>query len=117
KGKGAEFAAAIEAVDATFAEVMVDRNGLILPYYSSNAGGMSADVMEAWTTPVDYVKSVQSPDEIAQQGKPIWYRIMLSDGQAAYISSDFARKTEELNEAGLPYVEVQGDQINIRKAP
>ncbi len=117
KGRGAEFPLANEAVDATRSEVIVNSEGLILPYYSSNTGGQSATVMEAWTTPVAYVKSVVSPDEVAEAGKPIWYRMMLPDGTSAYMSSDYATLSSEKNAAGLPYVLVQGENINIRRAP
>jgi stage II sporulation protein D len=117
KGKGAEFIQAIESVDATRSEVIVNNEGLILPYYSSNAGGATATISEAWTTPVSYIKSVTSPDEVAQAGKPIWYRIMLPDGTSAYVSSDYAKISADKNEAGLPYIEIQGEGINIRRAP
>ncbi len=117
KGIGAEFAQAVAAVDATRSEAIVSSEGLILPYYSSNAGGRTAAVIEAWTTPTAYVKSVESPDASAEAGKPIWYRIMLPDGTSAYISSDFASISTQKNAAGLPYVEVSGENINIRRAP
>ena len=38
-----EFAAGIQAVDATKDEVLSDKNGLISPVFSSNSGGMTAD--------------------------------------------------------------------------
>jgi stage II sporulation protein D len=116
-GKGREFAQAVAAVEATLGEVIVDKDGLITPFYSSNSGGMTAEVLEAWSTPLAYVKSVPSPDEDAQKNKPLWYRIMLDNGRAAYISSDYAVITEQKNPAGLPYIEVRGSGINIRLAP
>lgn len=117
KGIEAEFPAAAEAVRATRGEVLAGRDGLIVPYYSSNAGGMTAGADEVWKAPLDYAKSVSSPDEIAQSDKLVWYRIMLPDGSAGYVRSDFAVLTEELNAAGLPYVEVRGTDVNIRRAP
>jgi len=117
KGKGAEFPAGIEAVEATRSELLMDQAGLIVPSYSSNSGGMTADTSEAWKTPLAYMKSVTSPDEDAQKGKPIWYRIMLPDGSSGYISSDYAKLSDQKNEAGLPYIAVQGDNVNIRRAP
>lgn len=116
-GKDKEFAQAIEAVEATRGEVIMDKSGLITPFYYSNSGGVTAEVLEAWSNPVDYVKSVQSPDEGAQNGEPVWYRIMLDDGRTAYISSDYADLTEHKNQAGLPYIEVTGMGVNVRPAP
>lgn len=116
-GKGQEFAQAISAVDATRGEVIMSGGTLITPFYSSNAGGMTADVREAWSSPLSYIASVTSPDQDAQLGKPLWYRVMLNDGQPAYISSDYARLTGKENEAGLPIVEVTGSGVNIRQAP
>lgn len=116
-GKDREFAQAIEAVEATKGEVIMDKNGLIEPLYSSNSGGLTADVLEAWGNPVDYIKSVPSPDENAQKDKPLWYRVMLDDGRTAYISSDYAVLTEDMNPAGLPLIEVTGTGVNIRPAP
>ncbi|MEX2415231.1 MAG: SpoIID/LytB domain-containing protein [Paenibacillaceae bacterium] len=116
-GKDREFAQAIEAVEGTRGEVIMDKDGLIIPFYSSNSGGVTAEVLEAWSNPVAYVKSVPSPDEDAQKDKPVWYRIMLDDGRTAYISSDYAILTEDKNPAGLPYIEVTGMGVNIRLAP
>lgn len=117
KGKDIEFAAAIQAVDETRGEVLMDGAGLIEPFYSSNAGGLTADSSEVWTSAVSYVSSVKSPDEVAQEGKLPWYRIMLQDGKTGYIRSDYARLTNQKNDAGFAYIEVIGDNINIRKAP
>lgn len=116
-GKGREFPQAVDAVEATSGEVIMDINGIIEPFYSSNSGGVTAEVLEAWGNPVSYVKSVASPDKIAQKDKPIWYRIMLDDGRTAYISSDYAILTEYKNAADLPYIEVTGMGVNIRLAP
>ncbi len=116
-GKNREFEQAVAAVEATRGEVIMDATGLIIPFYSSNSGGITAEVIEAWGNPVTYVESVTSPDEIAQRDKPLWYRIMLDDGRSAYISSDYANLTEDKNPAGLPYIEVTGMGVNVRVAP
>lgn len=116
-GIGREFPQAVEAVEATRGEVIMDINGIIEPFYSSNSGGVTAEVLEAWGNPVSYVKSVASPDKNAQKDKPVWYRIMLDDGRTAYISSDYAILTDDKNPAGLPYIEVTGMGVNIRLAP
>lgn len=117
RGIEAEFPAAAEAVEATRGEVLVHEEGLITPFYHSNGGGRTAGADEVWTAPLAYIKSVSSPDQIAQQGKLKWYRIMLPDGSAGYIRSDFASLSAERNAAGLPYVEVKGTDVNIRRAP
>ncbi|MGG2198872.1 SpoIID/LytB domain-containing protein [Paenibacillus validus] len=117
KGREAEFAAAIQAVDATKGQVLTYKNTLIDPLFYSNAGGMTADSSEVWGNPVPYLKSVPSPDEGAQAGKKPWYRIVLPSGLTGYIHSDYARDTGTKNEIGLPYYESTTDAVNIRSAP
>jgi stage II sporulation protein D len=116
-GKDREFTQAIEAVEATRGEVIMDKDGLITPFYSSNSGGVTAEALEVWNNPIAYVKSVISPDENAQKGKPLWYRIMLDDGRTGYISSDYAILTADKNPVGLPYIEVTTMGVNVRPAP
>jgi stage II sporulation protein D len=117
KGIGREFPGSIQAVDETKGEVLVNQKGLITPFYSSNTGGMSASPEEVWGNPVEYVAMIPSPDDIAQAGKLLWNRIVLPDGQAAYVRSDLMKATGEINEAGLPYYEAVGTNINVRLAP
>ncbi len=116
-GLGVEFGNAVAAVDQTAGEVLTDGNGLIVPFYSSNGGGMTADASEIWGTPVDYIQAVQSPDQDAQQGRLPWYRVVFPDGAVGYIRSDLVRSTGELNSAGLPYATVTEDGVNVRPAP
>lgn len=117
-GTGAESPGAVEAVEATRGEVLVDAAGrLIEPFYASNHGGMSADPSEVWNGEAPQVNIVPSPDEIAARDKPDWYRIMLADGTSGYIRSDFAAVTNAKSDSGLPVIEVTGDNVNIRRAP
>lgn len=116
-GMDKEFPAAIQAVDATAGEVLVNRDGLITPLYYANSGGVTADSSEGWGTPLSYIQSVKSPDQDAANGKLPWYRIALNNGQAGYIRSDLAQLTDRTNAAGLPYIKVLEDGINIREAP
>jgi stage II sporulation protein D len=116
-GKDREFPQAVEAVEATRGEVIMDKDGLITPFYYSNSGGITSEAIEVWSNPVPYAKSVLSPDENAQIGKLVWYRIMLDDGRSGYIRSDYAVLTSSMNGAGLPYIEVNTNGVNVRSAP
>jgi stage II sporulation protein D len=117
KGAGAEFPTAAEAVKATEGEVITDTAGLISPLYYSNAGGMTAESTEVWGNKVAYLQSTPTPDEGAEKGKAIWYRIVLPNGNNGYIHSSYARDTGQKNPAGLPYYESTGTDIAVRPAP
>ncbi|MFE5320126.1 SpoIID/LytB domain-containing protein [Paenibacillus sp. NPDC056579] len=116
-GAGAEFPAALSAVQATAGEVLADKNGLISPLFYSNAGGKTAESTEVWGNKVDYLKSVPSPDDGAQKGKAVWYRIVLPNGNSGYIHSSYARDTGQKNAAGFPYYESTGTGVAVRPAP
>jgi stage II sporulation protein D len=118
KGASAEFAAAVSAVDTTNGEVIVDSKGnLIEAFYYSNAGGVTADASEIWGTPLDYIKSVPSPDHIAEQGKLMWNRVVLPDGTTGYVRSDFTLETNMRNDAGYAVLSGLGSGVNVRSAP
>lgn len=112
-----EFSTATDAVQATKNEVLVDKKGLITAFYYSNAGGMTADTSEIWGTELDYIKSVPSPDNIAEQGKLMWNRVVTSKGIIGYIRSDFTRTTQEVNAAGLSIIVALESDVNVRSAP
>jgi stage II sporulation protein D len=116
-GVNHEFPAAIDAVQATKGEVLVDKKGLITAFYYSNAGGMTADTSEIWGTPLDYIKSVPSPDNNAEKDKLLWNRVVLSNGIIGYIRSDFTRRTQDVNAAGFPVVTATESGVNVRSAP
>ncbi|CAH0119104.1 hypothetical protein PAE9249_01601 [Paenibacillus sp. CECT 9249] len=107
----------IAAVDATAGEVIMLNGKLIEPLYSSNSGGMTADPGELWNSKSDYLVSVQSPDETAEQGLPYWYRVVLPDGKVGYIREDLVQDTGEKTKAGLPVFTVKTDGANIRQLP
>ncbi|SDE60039.1 stage II sporulation protein D [Paenibacillus sp. UNCCL117] len=117
KGIEAEFPAAQQAVDATRGEVLTYKGALIDPLFFSNAGGLTADSTEVWGNPVPYLVSVPSPDEGAQNGKKLWYRIVLPSGAIGYIHSDYAKDTGQKNAAGFPIYEANAADVNIRSAP
>ncbi|WP_235941203.1 SpoIID/LytB domain-containing protein [Paenibacillus puerhi] len=117
KGIEAEFPAARQAVDATSGEVLTYKGTLIDPLYFSNAGGITADSLEVWGNPVPYLVSVPSPDDGAQAGKKLWYRIVLPDGLIGYMHSDYAKDTGQKNTAGFPIYESHTEAVNIRSAP
>ncbi|MFD2670460.1 SpoIID/LytB domain-containing protein [Marinicrinis sediminis] len=108
----------IKAVDATRGEVLTDKSGkLITPFYSSNAGGMTADPTEIWGNDVPYLKSIPSPDDDPQEGLLDWYRISMPSGQIGYIRSDLLKATGRTNPAGFPIYTPNGSNINVRPAP
>lgn len=111
--------ASIQAVDATAGEVLVDQNDgtLIMPFFSSNAGGMTSSGEEVWGNEVPYLKVVTSPDEVAAAGRATWHRGILADGQVVYVHSDYLQETGAKNSAGLPLYEVTDDGVNARKEP
>ncbi|WP_261808164.1 SpoIID/LytB domain-containing protein [Paenibacillus sp. N3.4] len=112
-----EFAAGTQAVDATVNEVISDKNGLISPVFSSNSGGMTADPMEVWGNPLAYLRSVPSPDEGAEKGKAIWYRIQLTDGRMGYVHSMYLKDSGQKNKDGVSYYEATEQGVNVRLAP
>ncbi|MEW9700106.1 SpoIID/LytB domain-containing protein [Paenibacillus sp. SI8] len=112
-----EFAGGLQAVDATKGEVIKDKSGLISPVFSSNAGGMTADPSEVWGNPVTYLRSVSSPDEGAEKGKAVWYRIQLADGGTAYVHSMYLKDTGQKNKDGASYYEATENGVNVRLAP
>ncbi|TVY12049.1 SpoIID/LytB domain-containing protein [Paenibacillus cremeus] len=117
KGQTVEFPTAVQAVQATQGEVLADKSGLISPLFYSNAGGMTAESTEVWGNAVAYLKSMPSPDDGAEEGKKLWYRIVLPNGSYGYIHSDYARDTGLKNPAGLPYYESTGTGVSVRPAP
>ncbi|MFD0694081.1 SpoIID/LytB domain-containing protein [Paenibacillus sp. GCM10027628] len=112
-----EFAGGIQAVDATQGEVLTDKNGLITPFFSSNAGGMTADPSEVWGNPVPYLRSISSPDDGAEKGKANWYRVQLGDGRLAYVSSVYLKDTGAKNKDGAALYEATEAGVNARLAP
>lgn len=112
-----EFAAGIQAVDATKDEVLSDKNGLISPVFSSNSGGMTADPSEVWGNQLAYLRSVPSPDEGAEKGKAIWYRIQLTDGRTGYVHSMYLKDSGQKGKEGASYYEATEQGVNVRTAP
>ncbi|WP_243734902.1 SpoIID/LytB domain-containing protein [Paenibacillus turpanensis] len=117
RGISREFSGAVKAVEATAGEVLMDKDGLITPFYHSNAGNMTAAPTEVWGRSLSYLKSVPSPDDGAQKGKLDWYRIVLEDGTTGYIRSDYAKDSGTRNEAGFAIMTATETGVNIRKAP
>jgi stage II sporulation protein D len=112
-----EFAAGIQAVDATKDEVLSDKNGLISPVFSSNSGGMTADPSEVWGNPVAYLHSVPSPDDGAEKGKVNWYRVQLMDGRTGYVSAVYLKDSGQKGKEGASYYEATEQGVNVRLAP
>jgi stage II sporulation protein D len=116
-GMGAEIPEAVQAVQATAGQVLADADGLILPMYSANAGGKTADPSEVYGLPAAYLKSVDSPDDYTGKEAPAWHYVMLQDGRTGYISSEFVRNTGTTNGAGFAYYEPTGTSVNVRPLP
>ncbi|MDP5272761.1 SpoIID/LytB domain-containing protein [Chengkuizengella axinellae] len=118
KGSGVENSNVTSAVKDTEGMVLQDKNGdLIIPFYYSNAGGFTASPSEIWDSSIDYIESVPSPDNIAEEGLHYWHHVVLPDGTIGYIRSDLTSKTTKTNEAGFPILSVLDNQINVRAAP
>jgi stage II sporulation protein D len=115
-GMSKEFPTAVQAVEATKGEVLVYNGKLITPFYSSNAGGMTADPTEVWGNAVAYLKSVPSPDEGAATGKALWYEVKLSSGKTGYIHSSYLKSTGQKSAVGLAISETT-EAVNLRGAP
>ncbi|WNR45870.1 SpoIID/LytB domain-containing protein [Paenibacillus roseipurpureus] len=113
-----EFATGIQAVDATQDEVISDKRGnLISPVFASNAGGQTADPIEVWGNAVDYLRSVASPDQGAEQGKAIWYQIQLTDGRTGFVHSMYLKDTGQKDKSGKAIFESTEQDVNVRLAP
>lgn len=108
---------ATAAVNATAGEVLKVNGKIIEPVYSSNSGGMTADAEEMWGSKISYLVSVKSPDEVAEQGLPNWYRIMMTDGRVGYIREDLVKDSGSKTAAGLPIYTITADGTNIRSIP
>lgn len=116
-GLDKEFTAGNQAVDATKDEVITNARGLITPVFASNAGGITADSTEAWGNSVDYLRSVASPDEGAEQGKAIWYQIQLTDGRIGFVHSMYVKDSGQKDKAGKAIYEATESDVNVRLAP
>ncbi|MCR8644116.1 SpoIID/LytB domain-containing protein [Paenibacillus sp. N1-5-1-14] len=115
-GMGREATNVIQAVEATRGEVVVDgQNKLVQPFYSASAGGVTADITEAWGGKgYDYLQSVKSPDEGTAEK---WYRILLNDGKVGYVFGDYLKATGNSSIAGFSYYRVTEPNLNVRMAP
>jgi stage II sporulation protein D len=111
---GIEYEDVIQAVDATKGEVLTDSKGLITPFYSANAGGVTADPTEVWGSSDAYLKSFPSPGDDSSQSSTVWYRVVLADGTTGYIHSAYLKDTGLKNPVGLPIFEGTEAAINVR---
>lgn len=116
-GANSESANTTKAVDETKGEVITYNGKLIETLYSANAGGVTADAKEIWNNEVTYLKSVASPDAIAEAGLFYWYRAVLPNGKVGYIREDLVNDTGKTNEAGKPLLISNTDATNIRRNP
>ena len=116
-GVNSEHPNSTAAVDATKGEVLLYNGKLVETLFSANAGGRTADAKEIWGNEVAYLKSVTSPDSIAENGLHSWYRVVLPNGKVGYIRDDLVTDTGKKNEAGKPILLSTTDGTNIRRNP
>lgn len=113
---GKEAADVSAAVAETKGEVLKIGNTLIDAFFSSNAGGQTADGTEVWGNQVSYLQSVDSPDTYPQQNKLSWYRIYRDNGTTGYVRSDLVDATGGKTAAGLALYQAN-DAANVRPIP
>ncbi len=112
---GIEFDDVIEAIDETSGEVLVDSEGrLITPFYSANAGGVTADPSEVWGPSDAYLQSFPSDGDNSSQSDTVWYRVVLSSGITGYVHSAYLNDTGLRNTVGLPIYEATEAALNVR---
>ena len=116
-GVGTESTKVIEAVLATTDRLLMYGTQLVSAVYFANAGGVTATPEEVWGGTRAYYKSVQSPDQIAERGKPLWYRIQSKSGQIGYVHSDYVESTGAKNAVGFPFAKVTSNTLNVRVVP
>jgi stage II sporulation protein D len=80
-------------------------------------GGYTADNAEVWKGTAGYIKSVVSPDQIAEQSKALWYRVVLPSGLLGFIRSDLVQDTGNRTPSGLPIFTPVSNATNVRSAP
>ncbi len=113
-----------QAVEQTKGMVILYNGKPISTFYSSNAGGHTADGTEAWGNPIPYVTVRPNPsDDSAQVGLLQWYRLMRKNGQTGYVRTDYVQKTGAKNELGLEIGIISNandpnfSTVNFRKIP
>jgi stage II sporulation protein D len=111
---GIEYDDIIQAVDATKGEVLTDSKGLITPFYSANAGGVTADPSEVWGSSITYIKSFPSSGDVSSQSDTVWYRVVMDDSTTGYIHSAYLKDTGQRNPVGLPIYESNEQGVNVR---
>lgn len=106
-----------QAVRETAGMVLTYQGKLIEALYSSNAGGTTAVGTEVWGNDVPYLKSVTSPDHVANANLLNWYHVLRENGQSGYIRSDLVNATTQKTVVGFDIVEVANDNTNFRSDP
>ncbi|MBD2844590.1 SpoIID/LytB domain-containing protein [Paenibacillus sp. IB182496] len=116
-GVASESASVTAAVDATAGEVMLYNGQVIEALFSSSAGGATADASEVWGNEVAYLRSVESPDEVSEQGLYAWYRIALEDGRTGYTREDLLEDTGTKTSGGQAILRIVGSDVMVRPIP
>jgi stage II sporulation protein D len=111
---GVEYDDVIRAIDATNGEILTDSKGLITPFYSANAGGITADPSEVWGSTDAYLKSFPSASDVSSQSETVWYRVVTADGITGYIHSAYLKDTGQRNPIGLPIYKSNEQAVNVR---
>ncbi|WEK55377.1 MAG: SpoIID/LytB domain-containing protein [Candidatus Cohnella colombiensis] len=118
-GLGNENPNSTAGVDATQGEVLVNERGKVVSaLFSANAGGITADSIEAWgNVDPSYASAVNSPDSGPLNGKMKWHRIVTTDGLMGYMREDLLESSGKKNEIGLAQLRIVQSGSNVRKKP
>lgn len=108
-----------QAVDQTTGMVIVRNGKPVNSFYSSNAGGITADGTEVWGNVIPHASVKPSPeDQAVLQDTWTWYRILRSNGQTGYIRSDFIDPIQKTHPfLQVNYGKINGDDVNFRTGP
>lgn len=106
-----------KAVDATKGEMLTYNGKVFQTYYSSNAGGMSANGTEVWGNAVPTHKVTPSKDTYPAEIAATWYRVQDLSGKFGYVHSQYINKTGTTSPIGFQYGVVNTPSLNYRSGP
>lgn len=113
-----EFPNTVTVAQQTNGQRLVRTNGSLQDaFYHSNAGNWTSEAKEVWNTEVPGIVAVPSPDDIAQKGKPLWFRIVSATGKVGYVRSDLLQREDPASQSEIVQAEVTASVANMRAAP
>ncbi len=106
------------AVDGTKGIIAIMNGKPINAFYSSNAGGKTADGTEVWGQTIPYTEVKDSPwDKSVLDTTWLWYRIIRDNGETGYVRSDLIDKLDKYNNLGYQYGVINDEPVNFRIGP